>query len=512
MKYIRLLFIILLFTADGFAYSVADKVSLEKSQAERAQQVLENILGKSNILVYVNLELDTMQSNKEKETYITKDNGKGSSKWIFDQKQQTPSKYYLPGYPVEGSGGISNMPEKMERTIEQSMEMPKTVIKRENVVVLVSAEIGDQNLRSVPQIVAGVLNLDKDRGDTVIVRKMPFLSPITVLFNELKMPEVLSIVAKYLILIVLALMVIFVFFLLAKDFLKNINIAVNALRSRMEVSIENKAAEAILGGKRDVSSEDNKSMLSLTDAQGMPAGMPEMPQAASKRHFSFIHEKNIYKLAHLLKKESPENVAIALSYLKPQDASTLLGTLTQETRTSVTNKLANNIETSPEVVKQIESNMREKIDYLLGGNEFLLEILDLTDDKTREMLLADIATQNLDMAEQLRNELFLFRDIEFLNDEEMKRVIEDINNDTMALALRGQPDAVINKFVDNLSKGAQQALKQTIELMGPQALSKVEDAKKSIVARVRQLIKDGLVAKRKIKKIEAFQVEVEKTI
>jgi flagellar motor switch protein FliG len=128
------------------------------------------------------------------------------------------------------------------------------------------------------------------------------------------------------------------------------------------------------------------------------------------------------------------------------------------------------------------------------------------------MLLADIATQNLDMAEQLRNELFLFRDIEFLNDEEMKRVIEDINNDTMALALRGQPDAVINKFVDNLSKGAQQALKQTIELMGPQALSKVEDAKKSIVARVRQLIKDGLVAKRKIKKIEAFQVEVEKTI
>ena len=219
-----------------------------------------------------------------------------------------------------------------------------------------------------------------------------------------------------------------------------------------------------------------------------------MAQGRGGRRFDFVNEENIKRLGVIMKNEPFENISIAVSYLKPKDVSYVLANLEPATRSAVANLLVNPQETSLEQVDKIEKTIKNKLDYMVGGSEFMLGVLDFADNDTRETLLADVSAKNPRIAEQLRNELFLFSDIEKLADSEIRKLVDSIGNETLSVALRDAPEPIAARFLSNISAGAQANLKQMMELMGVQPPNKVTEARNTIVTVIRQLINEGAIA------------------
>jgi flagellar motor switch protein FliG len=75
----------------------------------------------------------------------------------------------------------------------------------------------------------------------------------------------------------------------------------------------------------------------------------------------------------------------------------------------------------------------------------------------------------------------------------MQRVLKDVEQKDLALAMKAAADAVASKIYANLSERTQGLLRQEIEHLGPVRLKDVEDAQARIVRAVRALEESGEV-------------------
>jgi len=319
------------------------------------------------------------------------------------------------------------------------------------------------------------------------------------------------VIAKYVTFAAISILTLMAAFILFRDFLGNLSSITQALRPKLEVSVAQKSTETVThtqeqntaqGGGSHATSQAHQ----LGDSGKLKSAIQE---ARDLQHFNFVNENNLDKMALLLRNESPDNIAIALSYLHPKDVSTILSTMKPQTRVEVTNKLLHTLEATPDAVKDIEKRLSEKVDYLLGGSDFVLSVLDLSDNKTRERLIADIATHDIEASERLRSEMFLFKDIINLTDNEIRRILERMDNETLSVALRDATPELIDKILNTMSPGGKTTVRQIMDLMQPQPVKKVNEAQNLTVKIIRQLINDGLIMKRVVKKVDAYTVEVE---
>lgn len=510
----------LLLASSLAAFTVDEKLTLEQSLAHRATDILENIVGKGRVMTFVDVELGTTQSQREKETYNMPTVDRKAARWMWDEIKET-RKFILPGYPTKEGGetggssaGVSGIPGKMERISEQQYDLPQTVIKRMSVTVMIDLTVKDELLKNVPNVVASVLNMNRDRGDTINLHKMPFPAPPG-LIDEFRKPELIVDISKFVAITILGIIAIVMFFLLLRLFLRDFSQMAQAVRLKMQeeskhlqdgskhkIMIEGKMGRTGL----DASPDTGRRMLSSGDGSPLD-GLPPAAGTAEDRHFGFISEGNLGRLAFILRNEAPDNIAITLSYLTPKDTAFVLASLDPAKRTEVTNRLSSIFETDPQHVIDWEKTVEKKINYILGGADLLTEVIDLADDRTREQLLADIATRTPDLAVELRNGLFLFENITFLDDKEMKLLLSRIDNDQLALALQEAPQEIVEKVFNNKGQGAQNILKETLDLMGRQPQKRVIAARQYIVAVARQLIKEGYITPKKPKRVDAYVVE-----
>jgi flagellar motor switch protein FliG len=74
---------------------------------------------------------------------------------------------------------------------------------------------------------------------------------------------------------------------------------------------------------------------------------------------------------------------------------------------------------------------------------------------------------------------------------DVQKVLRDVQNDVLVLALKGTTDDIKNFIFSNLSSRAVENLQEEIQFMGPTRLSAVEEAQQSVVAVIRRLDETG---------------------
>jgi len=74
-----------------------------------------------------------------------------------------------------------------------------------------------------------------------------------------------------------------------------------------------------------------------------------------------------------------------------------------------------------------------------------------------------------------------------LDDRSMQRILREVNKQDLALALKGAPEKVREVVYRNLSSRASEALREEVELLGPQLAKNVYGAQRRIVETVRAL-------------------------
>ncbi len=212
------------------------------------------------------------------------------------------------------------------------------------------------------------------------------------------------------------------------------------------------------------------------------------------RPFEFVRKTDASQLLNFIQDEHPQTIALILSYLSSSQASTIISALSPDKQTDVAKRIAQMDRTSPDVIKEVERVLEQKLaslvnqDYtIVGGVDAIVEILNTVDRGTEKHIMENLEIEDPELADEIRKKMFVFEDILSLDDRSIQRVLREVDNNELAIALKGANEEVQNLIFNNLSKRLATMIKEDMEFMGPVRMKDVEEAQQKIVNIIRKL-------------------------
>ncbi|KYH29741.1 flagellar motor switch protein FliG [Clostridium colicanis DSM 13634] len=212
------------------------------------------------------------------------------------------------------------------------------------------------------------------------------------------------------------------------------------------------------------------------------------------RPFAIARKADAHQLLNIISNEHPQTIALILCYLQPDKAGQIIGELPEDIQTEVAFRIASMDNTSPMVIKEIEKVLNSKLSSVvrtdmttIGGVDTLVDILNQVDRTTEKNITEGLEREDPDLAEKIKQSMFVFDDIITLDDVSIQRVLREVESKDLALALKGCSEEVANCIFRNQSKRAAASLKEDIEFLGPVRLMDVEKAQQKIVSIIRRL-------------------------
>ncbi|GIO41812.1 flagellar motor switch protein FliG [Paenibacillus apis] len=216
------------------------------------------------------------------------------------------------------------------------------------------------------------------------------------------------------------------------------------------------------------------------------------------RPFDFARKADPNQILNFIQNENEQTIALVLSYLQFEQAAAILSSLPQEKQAEVARRIAMMDSTSPEVISQVERVLEQKLsatvtqDYTTaGGLEAIVQILNGVDRGTERTILDSLEIQDPELAEEIKKRMFVFEDIVNIDNRSIQRIIRDVENADLQLALKVASDEVRDAVFRNMSKRMSDTFKEEMEFMGPVRLRDVEEAQTRIVATIRRLEDSG---------------------
>ena len=212
------------------------------------------------------------------------------------------------------------------------------------------------------------------------------------------------------------------------------------------------------------------------------------------RPFEFVRKTDASQLLNFIQDEHPQTIALILSYLSSGQAASIISALTPDKQTDVAKRIAQMDRTSPDVIKEVEKVLEQKLsslvnqDYtIVGGVDSIVDILNTVDRGTEKHIMESLEIEDPELADEIRKKMFVFEDILSLDDRSVQRVLREVDNNELAVALKGSNEDVQNLIFSNLSKRLATMIKEDMDFMGPVRMKDVEEAQQKIVNIIRKL-------------------------
>jgi len=205
-------------------------------------------------------------------------------------------------------------------------------------------------------------------------------------------------------------------------------------------------------------------------------------------------------LAQILRNEHPQTLALILGHLPPDSAGNLLQNMAPGVRAEVLIRLAKLEAVAEEMLVEVDRVLQSQLIAIggkegrkVGGVTSVAEILNAIDRATEEEIMADIEEESAQLAEEIKQLMFVFEDIMKIDDRGIREVLKEISNEDLTMSLKTAPEELREKFFKNLSERAGNMIREDLEIMGPVKLSEVESAQQNIVKQVRRLEAEGRI-------------------
>lgn len=210
--------------------------------------------------------------------------------------------------------------------------------------------------------------------------------------------------------------------------------------------------------------------------------------------FQFFNEADPGQLATSFQNENPQLIALIMAYLKPEHSAKVLNFLPPEVQAQVAVKIADMDTTNPEILSEIEKIVESKFSSVVvqdfskaGGIEALANILNRADRATERNVIELLEVQSPQLAEEVRELMFVFEDIVNLEDRAIQRILREVDTKDLAMSLKGTKEDVKEKVFKNMSERAQAMLRDEMEYMGPVRSREVQEIQTKIVGIIRTL-------------------------
>ena len=127
------------------------------------------------------------------------------------------------------------------------------------------------------------------------------------------------------------------------------------------------------------------------------------------RPFEFVRKTDASQLLNFIQDEHPQTIALILSYLSSGQASAIISALPPDKQTDVAKRIAQMDRTSPDVIKEVEKVLEQKLsslvnqDYtVVGGVDAIVEILNTVDRGTEKHIMESMEIEDPELADEIR--------------------------------------------------------------------------------------------------------------
>ena len=228
-----------------------------------------------------------------------------------------------------------------------------------------------------------------------------------------------------------------------------------------------------------------------------------------KKGFDSINHIDPESLVTILQDEHPQIIAATLAYLPPKKSAEILKHLPSYMAKDISLRIAKMDTTSPEAIREIvkgiknkyEKNIQSTNDYEAAeGVDTIVEILNNMAGDDERRLIDHFDDTIPIVADKIKEKIFTFDYILYLNNMEIQILIDEIDDDYMiAKAIKAAGDEIRFHLLRNMSQNRATDILTDMDSMGPITMNEVEEARGKIIAIMRNLKDNGIIAIRKEK-------------
>ena len=488
-----------------------------ETETKIKKEILDPILGADKSFVFADVELEVISKKAEQtkegvgviQKYKEKQGGEGESPAID---------FILPGIPKPKSVlGKDNPNKRPEAAQGQQAQQAKGV---QEIRYGLETEITRFQLTVIHDdlLPAAAIKLARERVDDFLVPyKIRKKDAPTVLFkptrfkaanpmDDLKKPSVYLPLLYALLFLILLL---FLFGPLWGFFRKYIKALL--AKPGAEVNIDQKMEEGGGGageeGKQETEGHQSIDMNFLQKEEEKKEDEDDLMKKFEP--FTYLNEENLKRLIYLflLRKEDPWVIAVVLSYMKPDLSRQALSMLPVEMQSRVALEALTVRQATREQIDAIDKDIRENVDFVMGGIERLVKMLDDSDPGTRKNIIEYLKTQKPDIYEKVKRIVMMFEDIVGFPDRDMQTIIRSLSNEDIAKAVAKADPAIADKFFANMSSGAVNAIKEIMEYSGDITPAQQDEAQMKIMDAIKALEAEGKINVRQGNSQEVYIID-----
>jgi flagellar motor switch protein FliG len=207
------------------------------------------------------------------------------------------------------------------------------------------------------------------------------------------------------------------------------------------------------------------------------------------------------ELHSLLADEHPQSVALVLGQLDSKSAANVIALFPEPFQVDVVRRMASTKHTDENMIRRVGQIMQQKMGSIRETRQTpedprykrVADMINNLGGEIEERLLEELSKNAPEMADKLRDMMFVFEDIQTLGDDDIRKILMSVDTQVLAMALKTASDGLREKIFANLSRRATETVSEELELLGPKPLSQVKSAQQKIVATVRKMSSAGEV-------------------
>ncbi len=212
------------------------------------------------------------------------------------------------------------------------------------------------------------------------------------------------------------------------------------------------------------------------------------------RPFESLASAKSDELVSLLQAESPQTIALVLSYLPSAMASEVLSHLPSALQGDILRRISTMESIQPKVLRQVEAMISQRmattnsVDFNAPrGIDVAVGILNGVPRAIEKFLLRILMDTDPELAEEIKKRMFLFEDIATLDDHVIQIIIRKVDKKDLALGMRTLNSENQAAFYRNMSEQIAEEIHTEMDESGPVTLKVVEAAQGRIVTMLRQM-------------------------
>jgi flagellar motor switch protein FliG len=202
-------------------------------------------------------------------------------------------------------------------------------------------------------------------------------------------------------------------------------------------------------------------------------------------------------VAEMIRDEHPQIIATILVHLERHQAADVLELFDERLRNDIVLRIATFSGVQPVALQELTEVLGGMLDgqnlkrSKLGGVRTAAEILNLMNSAQEEVAIQTVRAHSEELAQKILDEMFLFENLIDLDDRSIQVILSQVESNSLAIALKGAQQALLDRFLANMSNRAAQLFREDMEARGPIRVSQVEAEQKAILQVVRRLADTG---------------------